>query len=1088
MQVSSAPVYVIATSTPKVDVNKTQNVRSLFQDSKKITINSHATEALLRNLLSPINKDGTDKNALSNSDSMGRRIKGQMVGPLTATKSCTYQFTGNEKPFVPRARVVPAPSTDCTGNEQKKSLLKQNQIGQSEEDGEKINGLKKQPSTDGTPGGTDLAIPTAKLLFLTISKDVTGHANNANTLPVLLPVSPVRQVRMELEAGMKPSLPVSSMTFQKGGARQSTSFGNTLQCEQDKRFFRPILGRKFCDAPAVDLSTSESYKQFCAGIQPSIPPAHSSYKLSSLAAEDSAIILAQKAQVENVQPLDLSIKTRNDYAKVAEKAQVENIQPFDFSIKTLSDYAKVWNQMTTKTNNGSGSCGLKTGSREFDVSVIGDQFKRGSRTMRSICSGEEKPSFPKDMIQNGKSDLQCTGKDVLANSNAQNFEDLQKEPLILNENQEDPERRENTTVKEILQENNVASSRNVLNILKAEKVGVYETSNKIPLENETQRRCNKKSAEYTSEEKTTVDQLKSESDDKLVIAANNSSTSTIPYGEDFTEPLNLSCSKDSLQARPSPADVDVDTFPASSDLTSHTFLGVTGNAIKAKSEDAVIPKSYPLETSEGLMDSVFEEDMVKGDSHLASPYSPTGTELSSSFRLYGNNIWKGPNHDDDNPATWTDSDSYVSDSEEGYLTCNTSLSYDAKLQSPVIDVLSNRNDSGRGYSVYSKRNTPIKVIKWLKHSSDDLHKDVITDIANGLTDERYNEDEKKIEETKYKRIVLKGIQHMLMASDKLENILTFDSHGEPLPEIKTTQLTSVVKAYINATTRCINKIAQILKNGSKGKGQTLKKDSNRLTNKKGKRAPPKTKLVKTGQLRNKAESAPENKAETGISFQQNPEFVKTDENEKCNKATELSSTDQTKHQGIPLIGAMDLVTSMPIDGNRYWKKRMLRQNLSEDSTPSSLKKAIKKNIDKTIPECRKGLLLASFSDDDECNTEFEPKLTWTPCCKTPTGLIGSDKKNHSKGEKSYSYKKLKNVGDKGTQGKGKNGGTDGKRKRSKGSPTGVSPTNNHTPKKTKNESPDAVVGHITSSNRRHFPYQNVSYNLWLQMTIQTAAS
>ena len=127
MQVSSAPVYVIATSTPKVDVNKTQNVRSLFQDSKKITINSHATEALLRNLLSPINKDGTDKNALSNSDSMGRRIKGQMVGPLTATKSCTYQFTGNEKPFVPRARVVPAPSTDCTGNEQKKSLLKQNQ-------------------------------------------------------------------------------------------------------------------------------------------------------------------------------------------------------------------------------------------------------------------------------------------------------------------------------------------------------------------------------------------------------------------------------------------------------------------------------------------------------------------------------------------------------------------------------------------------------------------------------------------------------------------------------------------------------------------------------------------------------------------------------------------------------------------------------------------------------------------------------------------------------------------------------------------------------------------------------------------------
>ena len=204
-------------------------------------------------------------------------------------------------------------------------------------------------------------------------------------------------------------------------------------------------------------------------------------------------------------------------------------------------------------------------------------------------------------------------------------------------------------------------------------------------------------------------------------------------------------------------------------------------------------------------------------------------------------------------------------------------------------------------------------------------------------------------------------------------------------------------------------------------------------------------------------------------------------NEESTDKQILKDQECVTYTVTPSIGAVDLVTSTPIDGNRYWKKRILRQNFSSsggNTTQKSLQKVIRKNIEEKLPECRKGLLSASFSDDDDddATADPKPKLTWTPCTKFQSCLkLGSDKNKVVETNKSFSYRKLKECKDTSKNKKPtKTVKKNTKRKRSKGSPNKVSPTSSQTPKKTKNEIAGNCAGSVTSSHRRHFPYQNVS--------------
>ena len=247
----------------------------------------------------------------------------------------------------------------------------------------------------------------------------------------------------------------------------------------------------------------------------------------------------------------------------------------------------------------------------------------------------------------------------------------------------------------------------------------------------------------------------------------------------------------------------------------------------------------------------------------------------------------------------------------------------------------------------------------------------------------------------------------------------------------------------------------------------------------------KTKKVKFGKDRSKVDSKTK-KTPLKVKLKVTPRSGKVVRN-KHEDSTDTQIPKDEEHVDYAVTtstGAVDLVTSTPIDGNRYWKKRMLRQNLSSSSgnTQKSLQqKAIGKNTEEKLPECRKGLLSASFSDDDddEATTDSKPKLTWTPCTKFQSCLkLGSDKNKVEETDKSFSYRKLKECKEtsknkKPTKAVKKNS----KRKRSKGSPNTVSPTSSQTPKKTKNEVSGNCPGSVTSSHRRHFPYQNVSIPL-----------
>ena len=168
------------------------------------------------------------------------------------------------------------------------------------------------------------SLAKTKPLRSILAKDFKEQPNNFR-MPGLQPVSPRSQIRMELEAGMKPSLP----SHQQAKQINANSFPVFPNGNNDEKRVRPILGRKFNESQTntvTDTPFLKTYKEFCAGIQRKLQPAHSNHKIATLAADDSAIIFAEKAACGDIQPIDLSIKGRGDYAKV-------------------------WNEMTTKAHN-----------------------------------------------------------------------------------------------------------------------------------------------------------------------------------------------------------------------------------------------------------------------------------------------------------------------------------------------------------------------------------------------------------------------------------------------------------------------------------------------------------------------------------------------------------------------------------------------------------------------------------------------------------------------------------------------------------------------------------------------------------------
>ena len=577
---------------------------------------------------------------------------------------------------------------------------------------------------------------------------------------------------------------------------------------------------------------------------------------------------------------------------------------------------------------------------------------------------------------------------------------------------------------------------------------------------------------------------------KLIIDSSISSTSTVPYEEDTREPLDLSCAVTNDSEQRCTLSNSEDAEETKKTCESTAPLDVRGHAIKPISEDCAL-ELFPLETSDGLMDSIFEEDMVKGDSKLDEMSGPYDSELlKASFRLYGNNIWQNPT------GHCSDKDSYVSDSEEeGYLTCNTSLGYDTtRTMSPIIEFQA----ANVCPPMYRVDDTPSKVIKYLKQcSSLGLKKDAICSIVDDMADATSTANGQDLEDEKYKRVVLKGIQHMLMTSIKLQNILTFITKDISDKTLHAKiRIDSAVKSYQKQTLQCINKVGRTLQDeliesgASAMKARPVKSPANsRKTLQK------KTKDVKSGKDRSKVDSKTK-KTPLKLKLKVTPLTGKVvrKHNEESRDKQIPKDEEPVSYPVTPSIGAVDLVTSTPIDGNRYWKKRILRQNLSSsggDTTQKSLQKAIRKNIEEKLPECKKGLLSASFSDDDndDATSDPKPKLTWTPCTKFQSCLkLGSDKNKVEETDKSFTYRKLKECKDmsknkKSTKAVKKNA----KRKRSKGSPNTVSPTSSQTPKKTKNEVASNCAGSVTSSHRRHFPYQNVSnsnFSLhWVQLVM-----
>ena len=296
---------------------------------------------------------------------------------MFSTEKGGLSFTVNENPFVPRGALVPVISTDFNQKLQKNESSDGIVTYFMPEERAKLNScpkewsiLKLQPTDSASKvSQTALVQPSAKMkkpLCSILAKNFKEQPNNFR-MSGLQPVSPRSQTRMELEAGMKPSLP-SHEQAKQFNANSTLRFPNGNNAE---RPVRPILGRKFNESQTPTTAHTpflKIYEDFCAGIQRKLQPAHSNHKLTTLAADDSAIIFAEKAACGNIQPIDLSKKVR-------------------------SDYAKVWNEIATKAHSTK------------ELSVAPQMVEAGTSATTSATpkrtpppfTGKEKPFFPRNM-------------------------------------------------------------------------------------------------------------------------------------------------------------------------------------------------------------------------------------------------------------------------------------------------------------------------------------------------------------------------------------------------------------------------------------------------------------------------------------------------------------------------------------------------------------------------------------------------------------------------------------------------------------------------------------------------------------------
>ena len=105
------------------------------------------------------------------------------------------------------------------------------------------------------------SLAKTKPLRSILAKDFKEQPNNFRQ-PGLQPVSPRSQIRMELEAGMKPSLP----SHQQAKQFNLNPFPVVPNNNNDERRMRPILGRKFNESQtntAADTPFLKTYKEFC---------------------------------------------------------------------------------------------------------------------------------------------------------------------------------------------------------------------------------------------------------------------------------------------------------------------------------------------------------------------------------------------------------------------------------------------------------------------------------------------------------------------------------------------------------------------------------------------------------------------------------------------------------------------------------------------------------------------------------------------------------------------------------------------------------------------------------------------------------
>ena len=171
----SAPVYVVATSTPVSEVKANWN-------ATKATSRSQSPAFL----------------------------------QICSVEKGSLPFTGKENPFVPITALVPVISTDFNQKQQENKSSQSSIAYFMHDDQVNVNStpkdwsifkLRPTASTNKVPQ-TSVVQPLAKTnpLRSILAKDFKEKPNNFR-LPGLQPVSPRSQIRMELEAGMKPSLP-----------------------------------------------------------------------------------------------------------------------------------------------------------------------------------------------------------------------------------------------------------------------------------------------------------------------------------------------------------------------------------------------------------------------------------------------------------------------------------------------------------------------------------------------------------------------------------------------------------------------------------------------------------------------------------------------------------------------------------------------------------------------------------------------------------------------------------------------------------------------------------------------------------------